>query len=537
MKTSSSKRVWIVAIVLGWLLDFLFWKATPGINFAIFAILCMLGGLYLMLADGLRPARSSLALLPFFAFFAVITFIRAESMTAFLAYTFTLFTMSVFVLTYLGGKWFNYSLADYVSRFFQLAASMIARPSMYALEVRNARSESGESKPKTNFWPVIRGIAIALPVVAIFSALLSSADAFFSQRLQDFMAYFNIENLPEYIFRMIYIVMTAYALSGIFLHASSQSKDEKLLGVDKPIVPSFLGFTESSIVLGSVVVLFALFVAIQFQYFFGGQTNINIEGYTYAEYARRGFGELVAVAFFSLLMLLGLSAITHRETESQRKIFSGLGVTLVALVLVMLVSAYQRLALYEEAYGFSRLRTYTHVFLVWIGLLLIAVIVLEILRKERAFAFAMILASFGFAISLSLLDVDAFIVNHNIQREMSGAGSAEPENRVELDAQYFVELSDDAVPALTQALRSSTLPDPVREKIGVSLACIRNQRAQDTRERPWQSFHLSRYMADQELASMKKEIDKFVIIDTDWPITILTPSGKEATCWPDYYSD
>ncbi len=166
----------------------------------------------------------------------------------------------------------------------------------------------------------------------------------------------------------------------------------------------FLVMLESTIVLGSVVVLFAAFVVVQFQYFFGGQTNIHIDGYTYAEYARRGFGELVTVAFFALLMLLTLTAITKRETETQRRIYSGLGVTLVVLLLVMLVSAFKRLGLYEEVYGFSRLRTYTHVFLIWIGLLLIVTIALEILRKERMFMFAALVASLGFAISLPILE-------------------------------------------------------------------------------------------------------------------------------------
>ncbi len=98
---------------------------------------------------------------------------------------------------------------------------------------------------------------------------------------------------------------------------------------DKPRVPPFLGYTEAMIVLGSVTILFLAFVVIQFQYFFGGQSNISIEGYTFSEYARRGFGELVAVAFFSLLLLLGLGAITRRETENQRRVFSMLGAGLV----------------------------------------------------------------------------------------------------------------------------------------------------------------------------------------------------------------
>ena len=58
----------------------------------------------------------------------------------------------------------------------------------------------------------------------------------------------------------------------------------------------------------------------------------------------------------------------------------------MGLVIVMLISAYQRLVLYEMAYGFSRLRTYTHVFMIWLGLLLITVVILEITRRERVAA-------------------------------------------------------------------------------------------------------------------------------------------------------
>ena len=304
----------------------------------------------------------------------------------------------------------------------------------------------------------MRGIVIALPIIAIFASLLASADAIFSQRLTDLINFFNLENLPDLIFRFVYIVGIGYALAGVVLHAATESKDEKLSNEDKPFIPPFLGYIESTIVLGSVLVLFLTFVVIQFQYFFGGTTNIHIDGFTYAEYARRGFGELVTVAFFALLMLLTFSAITKRETETQRKIFSGLGVTLVALLLVMLLSAYQRLGLYEAAYGFSRLRTYTHVFLIWIGLLLIVTIVLEILRKERMFTFAMLIAAFGFAMTLPILNVDAFIVRQNIQRgnlQSQTEQSSSRTNNTEVDVQYFIELSDDAVPSLVKAFQNS----------------------------------------------------------------------------------
>jgi hypothetical protein len=430
-----------------------------------------------------------------------------------------------------------YTIADYVAKFLNLFGSILARPLTFVSDVRKGQTEAGVQPSKRNIWPVVRGIVIALPIIAIFASLLASADVIFGQRLGDFIDWFNIDNLPELIFRLVYIVVIGYALAGVILHAATESKDDKLASEEKPIIPPFLGYIESTIVLGSVVTLFAAFVVIQFQYFFGGTTNIHIDGYTYAEYARQGFGELVTVAFFALLMLLTLTAVTKRETETQRRIYSGLGVTLVTFLLVMLVSAYQRLGLYEAAYGFSRLRTYTHVFLIWIGLLLVVTIVLEILRKERMFMFAALVASFGFAISLPVLNVDAFIVNQNIQREISdpSKGQITQGGRADLDAQYFLDLSDDAVPALVKAYQTPSLPDSVREKVGASLACVNYEREQDDRKLSWKSFHLARFNADQALASIKNELKGFVVTDTDWPVIVSTPSGQDFSCSSYYY--
>ena len=538
MKTNPNK-LWIFVFALGWLFDFLFWQNKPGVNFAIFSTACLVAAFYLLLSDGLRPNRFSLILLPLFGFFAAVTFIRAEPMTTFLAYTFTLLAMTILAVTYLGGRWILYTFIDYLGKSLQLFGSMIAAPITFIADVRKAQTEAGVVPSKRNIWPVVRGIVIALPVIAIFASLLASADVVFGQRLEDLINWFNIDNLPELIFRFIYIVVVGYALAGVVLHAATQSKDEKLANEDKPLIPPFLGYVEATIVLGSVVALFTAFVVIQFQYFFGGTTNIHIDGYTYAEYARRGFGELVTVAFFALLMLLTLSAITKRENESQRRFFSGLGVALVALLLVMLVSAFKRLGLYEEVYGFSRLRTYTHVFLIWIGLLLIVTIALEILRKERMFTFAMLIASFGFAMTLPILNVDEFIVKQNIQREMivikSESSSSLRTGSVELDASYFLDLSDDAVPALVEAYQTPTLSDSVREQIGASLACIHYEHGRDTREVSWQSFHFATVNADRALASIKSDLKKFKIDDSNYAAMVITPSGDEFSCSPYYY--
>lgn len=531
MKTNPNRFLTIV-ILLGWAADFLFWKKPLGINFAIYAALCLATGMLLLHTDGLRLARrSGLLLLPI-AFLGAMTFIRLEPVTVFLSIFMTLFLMGVIALTYLNGEWLRYSLLDYVLGYLRLFLSMIARPLGFAAQNRREQPSPGPQRG-AQVWPVVRGTVIALPVIAIFASLLSSADPIFATRLDDFINIFNLENLPEYIFRLVYILIFAYALAGAFLHAA-QTSDEKV--EDKTWVSPFLGFTEAAMVLGGVTVLFVVFVVIQFQYFFGGQANISIEGYTFSEYARKGFGELVMVAFFSLLLLLGLGAITHRETETQRRIFSGFGAGLVGLVIVMLVSAYQRLVLYEMAYGFSRLRTYTHVCMIWLGLLLIVVVLLEILRRERGIALAMVMAGLGFIASLNLLNVDAFIVKQNIQREIRASSDAAfAQGRADLDAQYFLDLSDDAVPPLVSAFRSSSLPQPVREKLGASLACIRHTRDLEERELPWQSFHFSRFSADRAFEDVEQELDAYEIKDADVPVMVENPNGEEFSCWPYYY--
>ena len=160
---------------------------------------------------------------------------------------------------------------------------------------------------------------------------------------------------------------------------------------------------------------------------------------------------------------------------------------------------------------------------------------LEILKRERAIGLAMVLASLGFVISLNVLNVDAFIVKQNVQRELRGNVEKHltQGGRVELDAQYFLDLSDDAVPALAEAFQNASLPETVREKVGAALFCMHNQRSDESL--PWQGFHVSRYRADQIFTALKTDLNAYHIVDENWPVTIATPSGEEFSCYQYFY--
>src|SRR6266511_3052119 len=234
-------RLWVIVLLLGWMFDFLFWKQSIGINFALFSTLCLLGGTYLLFAEGYRPVRNSLWLLFPFAFFGVITFLRQEPLTIFLAYAFSVFSTGLLANTYLGGRWFQYSLLDYFYKFFWLIGSMINRPIDFFAQVRKEQVAKDEIKKLLPVWGILRGLVIALPIVACFASLLASADVVFSQKLGDFFGLFSVGKIAEYFLRFVLIFFYAYLLAGVFLHTVSRSKDEKLLGEDKPVIKPFLG--------------------------------------------------------------------------------------------------------------------------------------------------------------------------------------------------------------------------------------------------------------------------------------------------------
>lgn len=522
----------LAALIVAWLFDFLFWQKPPGISFTIFVVLSVGAGLALIWREGRRPALSSLWLLLPVISFSAFVWIRREPFTLFVNFLITLTGMALLANTLLGGQWMFYTLSDYVVGAFRLTGSALGRAGAYWLALlKEPRETQSGGETKAKLLPVVRGILLAFPVVAILAVLLAAADPVFSKGIEGFLNLFRIENLGEYLFRVIYILIGAYILAGVYLHGLFSSQDERLLGKDQGWLPRFLGWVEAVIVLGSVVLLFAAFVAVQFRYFFGGQANIALEGFTYADYARRGFGELVAVAVISLLLFLTLSAVTRRETSLQRRIFSGLGVGLVVLVVVMLVSAFQRLVLYETAYGFSRLRTYTHIFMVWLGILLAATVVLELFNRQRAFALATLLAVLGFGISLNLINVDAFIVRQNVERARQGS---------ELDMAYLASLSEDAVPALMDAYTNPGLPAHLRDRAAAAVTCreqLLSLSSEDDRKPAWQSFNLSHARAEAVISGYARALEDFQPKLNGSSLWVVEVAGEDLPCYTEWAID
>jgi len=510
-------RFWWVCLLLGWGIDFLFWGKAPGISFPIFITLIVLAGILLAAGEGARPARTSLLLLLPIGYFAVMSAIRLEGFTRFVGFWLTLGLLALLAVSFQGGRWVVYRIWDYLAGMVRLGYDSLRLPAVLIGQNRKDRPVSGRRAV-----PYLRGALLAFPVLLLFIPLLSAADPIFSRGVREVLEALRLETLVEYSVRSVYILAGTYLLAGVYLHAITASDDRQRLKPAAPL-PFSLGLIEAAIILLCVNALFSVFVAVQFRYFFGGQGNISLEGFTFAEYARRGFGELVAVSLFSLLLFLGLSIIARRQSGSQRRLFSLLGAWLVVLVSVILVSAFQRLLLYEQAYGFTRLRTYTHLYMIWLGVLLVAVLILELSGRLRLFALALLVVSLGFGATLNALNIDRFIVVQNVGRALAGE---------ELDVLYLGTLSNDAVPALAQAFHSQPADSALRDDLGGLLACRAALRELRAAEYPWQSYHLGRERANSILRGMQPELEEYPVETNSSGILTVNVKGEARECYP-----
>ncbi|MDX9863752.1 MAG: DUF4173 domain-containing protein [Anaerolineaceae bacterium] len=530
-KANSPSAFLAAGAILGWGVDLLFWQKSPGISIAIWVILALAALFLLARIEKTRHSSFSLLLGLGIILMTAVTALRMESFTRFINTSLALGGLILLAATFTSGHWFYYRVVDYFIPIIVTIFGGFERPGKVLTQSTGEESDpekkSALSRVMRHLLPVLRGLLIAAPIVLILGALLSSADMAFAKKLEDFFKLFDLKRLPEYLFRIFYIIVLAYTFTGIFLQAVLPKKTADRPDHKRTWVKPFLGWTESAIVLGSINLLFAFFVTIQFRYLFGGTNNINELNFTYAEYARKGFGELVTVAVLSLLIYLCLAAVTRTNNQAQKRGFSTLSTLLMALVLVMLASSLQRMLLYEGAYGFTRLRTYTHVFIFCLAALLIATIALELTGNRGRFGLALLLFSFTFAIALGVMNVDGFIANQNIQRTLAPHSA-----RRALDGSYLTDLSSDAVPILVQAYNNPDLNKRNHEVLGAELACRLAIAAREYKEDPpsWQSFHPSTTRAIRLLNELAPELRTNYPLESEYERLYYPMTGGNHYC-------
>jgi hypothetical protein len=328
---------------------------------------------------------------------------------------------------------------------------------------------------------VVRGLALAVPLLLLFGVLFASADAIFAS-LTEHLFDWRVD-LGELPLRGGIAFLIAWAVAGL-LSVATGIAEIRVSGEDRragfatdapppmqslgamwagtpetaqqaaaPAMPR-LGTVEALTILVAVDALFALFVGLQVAYLFGGLDTMAAGGITYANYARRGFFELVAVTGIAGCVVVGLNAVVVERTRA----FVGAAIALAGLAAIVLASAADRLALYQAAYGWTELRFYVAATIAWLGMGIAAAVVLLVRDRMRWLAHAMTFGALLVLIAITAIGPQRYVADANVARLLDPS-LVPPDGRQGIDLEYALTLGHDADPALVAALPALSAGD------------------------------------------------------------------------------
>lgn len=520
----SPGRVLIVAFLLGLAFNALFLGHSLGVSVPIYILLILASLNWLGRRENQLSTHQHRWLYLPLIFLAVMVAIRANSFLTFLNVTAIIGLLSFIAYYFNGDDLFDLTLFGYP--FIPLVAMFHTLGYSVRIVPEGVADLSAGIKGGRNLAPIGRGLLLAGPILLIFTVLLASADLVFADWLRRLFSFTEDGTVWEWGIRTIVIIFVTTFWAGGFAYAF-RLRDEDELGDERtdaqesnervPLTPP-LGFIESATILSSVNLLFVAFGIVQFAYLFGGLTYLNIEDFSYATYARRGFFELVTVSLLTLALILGLNWLTRRENKREMLRFNALSSVMVVLVLVLLSSASYRLSLYELAFGFTELRLYSHVFMIWLAALFLWFLV-TLWKRPHQFTIGIFVAALGFVATLNLINPDAFITRHNINRYLTTGEITLPDpdhnesarvivsREDDLDTAYLFDLSYDAIPELVRRFADLPANDraQLRNRFSDRLDTLESQLAEES----WPSFHWSKWRAYRALQGL----DLYIEID------------------------
>jgi hypothetical protein len=341
-----------------------------------------------------------------------------------------------------------------------------------------------------------KALLIAAPVLTVFTLLLAQADPVFGS----FFAFLKVD---------LDVVISHIVVAGFFAWVVAGWLRRSLLarpggGTPAIPVPLSLGATDVGLALGGLILLFAVFVAVQIGWLFGGEALVlRTTGLSYAEYARRGFFELTGVAVLLLPVLLGAQALIPASDVRTLRLYRRLAVPLLVLLGAIMFSAGARMSLYIRYYGISTDRLYATAFMIWLAIVFVWLALTVLRSRPRTFATGLVVSGFLVLFTLNALNPDALVARANLAR-----GDGTRTGTAGADLRYVASLGGDAVPVVVSELTApSTAVDTAASGDRCAAAAILLDRWTGERgarmARYWTQWNLARSRAIQAVRAQE----------------------------------
>ena len=327
------------------------------------------------------------------------------------------------------------TLADAFFAAFQLGFGEL--PPAYR-GLSGAFRRSGPTAQKST--AILAGLAISVPILAIMVPLLIFSDAAFEGLM---------DQLPAFSFGEIILTVLFGALLAFILYTRGTALMHYRSSAPSTAKPrKGIAHLTINTVLCAVCLLYLLYLLSQLAYFVGGFSGILPQGYTLAQYARRGFFEIAWLCAINL-SIIALSLALNRQKDAKSTKFFCLFIALVTLFLVATASA--KMFLYIESYGLTRRRVLTQVILLFLALTT-GLVAVRLFVPKLAYMKTVILAGLLLGALVSWVDVDSFVAKHNVDAYLSGQLAA-------VDVSHLDILGSGAIPHIYRLSQEAENPE------------------------------------------------------------------------------
>ena len=298
---------------------------------------------------------------------------------------------------------------------------------------------SGSPGTRRRAWPMVRTVLIVIALVAVFGSLLRGADPLFASLLT--IPDFDFGLVIEHVLVIGFFAWVFAGWSrGAFISPATAGRAPERL-------PVSLGLTDMTAALVTLDVMFALFVLAQLGWLFGGDAFLQAHtGLTAAEYARRGFFQLVFVVLLVVPLLMAMRTLLFSGAETARR-YVRLAIPMVILLVAMLLSAVLRMRLYVKYFGLTTSRFYTLAIMAWLAFVLVWFAFTTLRDRDQHFVAGAVLAGYATLFLLNAVVPDRVVARVNLaraQRPVAAGG-------VPLDVAYLATLSGDAIDLILPA--------------------------------------------------------------------------------------
>ncbi|CDE54225.1 putative membrane protein [Clostridium sp. CAG:269] len=397
-------KILIGALFLSLWQSLLFWKQDLGISVLLFTI-PIIWITTKLLKGNIKNKKALLISIP----------IIILSSTYFIFDNLTFYLINIVLIPILYLIMIIWAISDFqIKSIMYKIILMIFQPLNYIGDVIktvingfNSKRKNDQIEEKTEKNDIFKAICLTGIIALIVISLLCSADNEFAKIFSTIFKDINIFNVSELTGRIIIIIIAFFYFAGFFMNMLDKENGLKEFEKDEKAEKKESYTIRMMITVLNLVYLVFCFTQIKVLF-----TEQNIK---YSEFARKGFFQLMIVSLINIVMILKANNKNLRENEKQEKYKKTMCIVMVIFTLIIIISAFARMTLYQQNYGYTRLRILVDYTLITEIILLIPTIIYILKNKIDLIKTYFVIIITMYCL-VNFINIDKIIMKNNFNR-------------------------------------------------------------------------------------------------------------------------